>query len=116
MGRNPNKKDSDREKELYLNYCHAQLADVSSSVIDVQQQSDAVNKNQSYLPVHIVHHWNFLTPVSMDTSLGPFIVVIFRGAYFPLWWRCAALSSIFHLCLTLALFDSSSQCMNSQRG
>ena len=31
-------------------------------------------------------------------------------------WQCAALSSIFHLCLMLALFDSSSQCMNSQWG
>lgn len=55
------------------------------------------------------------TPVSMDTSLGHFNTVIFRSVL-PLWWQRAALSSIFHLCLMLALFDFSSQCMNSQRG
>lgn len=55
------------------------------------------------------------TPVSMDTSLGRFTTVIFRSVL-PLWWQCGALSSIFHLRLMLTLFDSSSQCMNSQRG
>lgn len=55
------------------------------------------------------------TPVSMDTSLGHFNTVIFRSVL-PLRWQRAALSPIFHLCLMLALFDSSSQCTNSQRG
>lgn len=55
------------------------------------------------------------TPVSMDTSLGHFNTVIFRSVLPLRWWR-AALSSIFHLCLMLALFDSSSQSMSSQRG
>lgn len=88
-------------------------------------------KTSSYLSVHIVCSENALTPVCMETSLGhlalsfseecasPLVVVgciVLYLTEFPMGINKMILILIFHPCLMLEFFVSSSQCMNSQGG